>query len=98
MLSNEEIAKIPYLNSLSALIAKQFNTLITQDTIIDGISKDFPYFQFSYRNSAYKLIGIVVMYDVIRNSITVINQTAVPQTKVEPVQSPSQPSPTISSS
>lgn len=90
-LSEEELSKISYINSLSSLIINKFRDILVSDTVIDSISKDFPYFQFSYHNSAYKSISIVVLYDVIRNSITVINQNAIPQQKVEQVQPILQP-------
>ena len=96
-LSDEEISKISYIKSLSSLIINQFSNILISDTVIDSISKDFPYFQFSYHNSAYKTITIVVFYDLIRNSITVINQNAIPLPKVEPVQPILQPSSAISS-
>lgn len=78
VLSSEQASNLPYINSLLSAVSAQLTSLITQGTVIDGIYKDYPYFQIVYRNNVYKQIVIIVSYDVLKNVATIISKSAVP--------------------
>lgn len=51
---------------------------MTAGTLIDAIYKTFPYFQLVFHNKVYQQITLVVLYDIIKKTATVITQNAVP--------------------
>jgi hypothetical protein len=96
-LTASQIAALPYLNSLNSAVSRQLPNLVTAGTAVDALFKDFPYFRLVMRNSAYREITLVVLYDVLKNNLTVLEQNLRPVPSPAPTPAPAPVSPVSSS-
>jgi hypothetical protein len=93
-LTSAQASSLPYANSLVNAVSSQLNSTLTAGLTLDALYATYPYFKLVFHSNAYQQLVFVVMYDVLRNNASILNQSATPiPPQPSPVSSPVQPAP-----
>ena len=75
-LTAEEAAKIPYFSALRSALEKKESTTLVSGSVLNKVSKDYPYFELVYSNNQGRFTYLI-KYDAFTGELTVVNASAV---------------------
>lgn len=95
LLTQNELSAISYFNNLLKDLLNAKGSLLTSESILDSVQRDFPYFRLGHRNKNNKKISIIIFYDVLNRQLNIVKQDVV-DNQPTPIPEPAPAQPPVS--